>query len=399
MGGSIVAAMIAGVVLTAIAFAHPIGPALMLAAETPFDGIPYQLFGVAGNLITFVPILIFLIRVPPGRWGQAFLGTRVQQLGALVIMVLAPESLFDIGFQMSFAAVIALVATYEAVQARTEQRNGARSTGIAWGTLLFFGGIVLSTLVASAAVDTMAPEPLPDALDQGEWDRLRSEFVAGDCFDFLRPHGFARETPALSAFMAQRRLDELRRLDPLSAVRRLNEVIFSAFEYQPGLTQADSPIDIALSAGRGVCQDFAHIMLAVCRSWGLPARYVSGYLFTDRKQGDRSDPDATHAWVEVFLPSLRWVGFDPTNNAIAGERHIAVAVGRDYSDVPPSRGVYKGGGDSRLGVAVTVRRTRAAPSDPEFQRLPRPSSPAARRQGPAAFEQDHQRQQQQQQQQ
>jgi len=255
------------------------------------------------------------------------------------------------------------------------------------------------TLVASAAVDTMAPEPLPDALDQGEWDRLRSEFVAGDCFDFLRPHGFARETPALSAFMAQRRLDELRRLDPLSAVRRLNEVIFSAFEYQPGLTQADSPIDIALSAGRGVCQDFAHIMLAVCRSWGLPARYVSGYLFTDRKQGDRSDPDATHAWVEVFLPSLRWVGFDPTNNAIAGERHIAVAVGRDYSDVPPSRGVYKGGGDSRLGVAVTVRRTRAAPSDPEFQRLPRPSSPAARRQGPAAFEQDHQRQQQQQQQQ
>ena len=88
MGGSIVAAMIAGVVLTAIAFAHPIGPALMLAAETPFDAIPYQFFGVTGNLITYVPILIFLIKVPPGRWGQAFLGTRIQQLGALMIMAL-----------------------------------------------------------------------------------------------------------------------------------------------------------------------------------------------------------------------------------------------------------------------------------------------------------------------
>ena len=75
--------------------------------------------------------------------------------------------------------------------------------------------------------------------------------------------------------------------------------------------------------------------------------------------GDRSDPDATHAWVEVFLPSLRWVGFDPTNNTLAGERHIAVAVGRDYDDVPPSRGVFKGEAESQLAVGVSVRR--AAP--------------------------------------
>ena len=112
------------------------------------------------------------------------------------------------------------------------------------------------------------------------------------------------------------------------------------------------PIDDVLKARKGVCQDFAHVMIAICRGWGIPARYVSGYLFTDRKAGDRSDPDATHAWVEVFLPSLRWVGFDPTNNIIAGERHIVCAVGRDYSDVPPSRGVYKGEAESELAVGV-----------------------------------------------
>ena len=112
-------------------------------------------------------------------------------------------------------------------------------------------------------------------------------------------------------------------------MRELNQVLYGAFAYEAGVTRADSPIDDVLEARRGVCQDFAHVMIAICRSWEIPARYVSGYLFTDRKAGDRSDPDATHAWVEVFLPSLRWVGFDPTNNILAGERHIAGAVGRD----------------------------------------------------------------------
>jgi transglutaminase-like putative cysteine protease len=133
----------------------------------------------------------------------------------------------------------------------------------------------------------------------------------------------------------------------------------------------------------------------------VPARYVSGYLFTDRKHGDRSDPDATHAWVEVFLPSLRWVGFDPTNNILACERHVACAVGRDYSDVPPSRGVYKGEAESELAVGVTVRRAKAAHSEPEFLRISQPAQrgPAARRAASSALAYDQQRQQQQQQQQ
>jgi transglutaminase-like putative cysteine protease len=140
-------------------------------------------------------------------------------------------------------------------------------------------------------------------------------------------------------------------------------------------------------------------MIAVCRQWGIPARYVSGYLYTDRSHAsDRSDPDATHAWVEVFLPSLRWVGFDPTNNTIAGERHVIVAVGRDYADVPPSRGVYKGDADSELAVAVSVRQARLATSEPEFMRLSRPSASSAnhRRPGTVGYEQQMQQQQQQQ---
>ena len=250
---------------------------------------------------------------------------------------------------------------------------------------------------ARSAVETSPLNDIPQALDLGEWDRLRSDFVRGECFDFLRPHGYAQPTERLMAFVAQRRLEELRVIDPLSALLELNQAIYEAFDYEPGVTEADSPIDMALEQGRGVCQDFAHIMLAICRSWGIPARYVSGYLFTDRSEGDRSDPDATHAWVEVFLPSLRWIGFDPTNNVLAGERHVAVAIGRDYGDVPPSRGVYKGDADSQLVVGVSIRRAKTAHAEPEFMRLARPAFDSDGRRRSAAKDLLRQQQMQQQQ--
>lgn len=259
------------------------------------------------------------------------------------------------------------------------------------------------TITARSAVETQSPPPLPDRLDMGEWDRLRSEFLRGENFDFLNPHGFARESDDLHAYMADHDIGALRGRDPLTAVKTLSQTIYESFGYEAGVTRADSPIDDVLKARKGVCQDFAHVMIAICRSWGVPARYVSGYLFTDRKHGDRSDPDATHAWVEVFLPSVRWIGFDPTNNTEATERHVACAVGRDYSDVPPSRGVYKGEAESQLAVGVSVRRARAALSDPEFLRLSQHAAhsvPAGRRAtGAQAYQHQqrlHQMQQQQQ---
>jgi transglutaminase-like putative cysteine protease len=253
------------------------------------------------------------------------------------------------------------------------------------------------TIVARSAVETEDPAALPEALDRGEWDRLNSDFVKGEHFDFLHAHGFTGPTPRLAKFIEQKKIEALRtQQDPLTAIRRLNTTLYESFGYEAGVTRADSPIDDVLKARKGVCQDFAHVMIAICRGWGVPARYVSGYLFTDRKHGDRSDPDATHAWVEVFLPSLRWVGFDPTNNILACERHIACAAGRDYSDVPPSRGVYKGEAESELAVGVTVRRAKAAVSEPEFLRISQPANrgPAARRASASALAYDQQRQQQ-----
>jgi transglutaminase-like putative cysteine protease len=254
----------------------------------------------------------------------------------------------------------------------------------------------LLTIRATSVVETSTPAILPDALDLGEWDRLKSDFVRGDSFDFLRPHGFAVKTPALEAFITERDLNDLVRIDPLSALRALCGIIYGAFAYKPGVTEADSPIDLALKLKSGVCQDFAHIMIAICRDWGIPARYVSGYLLTDRStKSERSSPDATHAWVEVFLPSLRWVGFDPTNNIMAGERHIPVAVGRDYNDVPPSKGVYKGDADSELSVAVAVGRARSAMIEPELIHRQRPASKDAQRRPADAAYREHQQQQQQ----
>jgi transglutaminase-like putative cysteine protease len=251
------------------------------------------------------------------------------------------------------------------------------------------------TITARTTVETDAQPPAPDALDQREWDALRSEGVRGECWDFLRPHGFAVRTPVLDAFCLKHGVDDIARSDPLTAVRDLNALLYRSFAYETGVTAVDSPIDEAILAGQGVCQDFAHIMIAVCRSWDIPARYVSGYLHTNQDDGDRSDPDASHAWIEVFLPSLRWIGFDPTNNILAGERHVTVAIGRDYSDTPPSRGVFKGEAESRLSIGVSVRQEVGAASEPEFLRLGAPAIAAARRRASTAalLDQHHQQQQ------
>jgi transglutaminase-like putative cysteine protease len=249
-------------------------------------------------------------------------------------------------------------------------------------------------IIARSVVETYGRIALPERLGIQEWDLLGAEAVRGECWDFLNQRGLAMPTPALSAFTRERGFDDFRRQDPLTAVQALSAVLYGAFDYETGVTGADSPIDHALAEGRGVCQDFAHIMIAVCRSWGVPARYVSGYLHSDRDAGDRSDPDATHAWVEVFLPSLRWVGLDPTNNVPAGERHLAVAIGRDYADVPPSRGVFKGEAESRLSVGVAVRKAVDGAAEPEFLRMGAPAIAAARRRASSAAVMDQHHQQQ-----
>ncbi len=251
------------------------------------------------------------------------------------------------------------------------------------------------TIRSTATVESAPAPAIPDRLGEGEWDLLRSAKVSGEYFDFLHPHGLAVPTAALEAFMAAHGLTIGAHDDPLTASRALSHRLSKALEYETGVTKADSPIDHALKAGRGVCQDFAHVMIAICRRWGVPARYVSGYLFTDRAAGDRSNPEATHAWVEVFLPTLGWIGMDPTNDIAAGERHIVVATGRDYADVPPSRGVYKGEAENELTVSVSVRQASATRFGPGFMAngTRAISSTRRRRPSPAALEQSLQQQQ------
>ena len=160
----------------------------------------------------------------------------------------------------------------------------------------------------------------------------------------------------------------------------LNHYLHSTFQYVPGTTNVNTPLSQFLAMGRGVCQDFAHLMLAVCRSEGIPARYVSGYLYTGAVAPEEAllydnlehywteeeeitlhsgtphliSGDATHAWIECLLPHGEWCGFDPTNNILTDTHYIKVHTGRDYDDVVPVRGIYWGLASTTPQVAVHI---------------------------------------------
>lgn len=214
-------------------------------------------------------------------------------------------------------------------------------------------------IVAESVVEQQHTVEQPEALDASAWDALDAMVREGDYWEMLLPSTFAVATPALVA-LAQK-LDAERRDDPLTVVRQVNHRLFEYFDYVPRHTRVDSPIDEAIVSGKGVCQDFAHTMIAMLRHIGIPARYVSGYLYRGREDHDRSTPDATHAWVEALLPGVGWMGFDPTNDLAAGRRHIRTSVGTDYADVPPTHGVFRGETESELFVAVHVEATEHPP--------------------------------------
>lgn len=247
-------------------------------------------------------------------------------------------------------------------------------------------------LVEVEAQVEVTPVPAaPEWVDDSAWKQLQSDQTKNDHFDMLSAHGHASPTPMLLDFLREKGLSPAG--DPMTSLRRLKRTIFEAFAYAPEETEVDSPIDVALGKRKGVCQDFTHIMIATARLWGIPARYVSGYLFTKRDAGDRSSPDATHAWVEVYIPGPGWVGFDPTNSTLAGERHIRVAIGRDYDDVPPARGVYKGSANSELAVAVSVSPTQSPRRQEDFLRVVRTLTKASSRNAASTFDPQQQQQQ------
>ena len=172
----------------------------------------------------------------------------------------------------------------------------------------------------------------------------------------------------------------------------MGRYIHDRYEYARDVTLSSSPIDDLLTHGKGVCQDFTHLMIAVLRSFGVPARYVSGYVHRPGKESQ------SHAWCEVWLPDLGWVGFDPTNDCPANERFVKIAIGRNFSDVPPNKGIYRGRAEEAISVRVETRVLERLPSLSWQEQLPPLNVPLTAILGPHRAEplQDEQEAQQQQ---
>lgn len=206
---------------------------------------------------------------------------------------------------------------------------------------------------ARSRVRVTGTAPLPGAVRSGSRDVPGVTAGVPELQLMLQPSRFVRPgSTALASFLSTQGIE--RGNDLLRSLRTLASRLFEIFEYAPGATTADSPIDRILETGRGVCQDYTHIMASIARRWGIPARYVSGYLAPDGDRG--TGPGESHAWVECWLPEPGWVGFDPANDCVCDDRHVRVAVGRDYADVPPSRGIFQGCAVSTLVTRVAITR-------------------------------------------
>lgn len=240
---------------------------------------------------------------------------------------------------------------------------------------------------AESVVEVKTPPPLPESLPFSVWDQLAAATDEREIYDMLLPGRYTQQSPLLLQFAQEIGWGE-RYADPLTLLKDLNNAMYEAFDYEQDFTKADSPIDIALEARKGVCQDFTHIMLALLRQVGIPARYVSGYLYHRKEHNDRSFEDASHAWIEAYIPGLSWVGFDPTNNLIVSDRHIRVCVAPDYAKASPTRGVFKGSVKTKLKVRVQVS---------VLDDVPREDAPLAPEIIMPQYSYQHQQQQQQQQ--
>jgi len=200
--------------------------------------------------------------------------------------------------------------------------------------------------------DTIAPHDLlvvstrsevltPDALADSE-----RELSPLDAYDYSQPTAYAPSTPEISDFARSCASND----DAMATTLAVMKAVHRALAYAPGVTNVRTTAPEALAQGRGVCQDFAHLMIASCRSLGLPARYVSGYVLAPQ----RGTATASHAWIDVFVAGQGWTSLDPTHDSPQTDHYVRVAVGRDYADVPPTRGIFKGSGEEAMTVDVRV---------------------------------------------
>jgi transglutaminase-like putative cysteine protease len=198
-------------------------------------------------------------------------------------------------------------------------------------------------IVARSAVDTLLEDPFHTPAS------AVVELSIPERADYLGPSPLVPVTEGLEFLAAQFRPHTP--LETFDAMQRLMDFVYREFEYTPQVTNVATTVPEVLAHRRGVCQDFAHVLIGMSRALGIPARYVSGYIVTDPGRATRGT-EASHAWVEAFTETHGWRGFDPTNNLLASEHHIKMAIGRDYRDVAPTRGTYRGRAVESLSVRV-----------------------------------------------
>ena len=207
---------------------------------------------------------------------------------------------------------------------------------------------------STVATSLIEVEPHAPVVSDMSWEQVRDKLAGHNSFDTLEAFEFIFDSPMVAvspelsryadaSFPAGRPLVE--------AIEDLSHRIYTEFSYKPKATRIDTPLLDVLRLKKGVCQDFAHVMIGAVRSMRLAARYVSGYLRSGPKvQG----AEASHAWVSVFVPEVGWMDIDPTNDVRPSTGHITLAWGRDYGDVAPVRGVALGGGKQIVDVTVRV---------------------------------------------
>ena len=249
------------------------------------------------------------------------------------------------------------------------------------------------SITADSIVLVESPAPLPsDCPAVAELARFQADL--DEHADFLEPTDYAPHASPVRdlAERAERDADGSTTGFAVAAMK----LVHGSFRYEQGATHVQSSIHDTLVTGAGVCQDFAHILLAMLRLRGLPARYVSGYLVPRQATDPAASLEqviggqASHAWAEVFIPGAGWIGLDPTAGSPTGVQHVRVAYGRDYGDVAPVRGVYKGEAGQHLSVDV---RVRPAVDDDGREHLAEPAT--VRNDAPAEeMSQQHEQQQQ-----
>lgn len=241
----------------------------------------------------------------------------------------------------------------------------------------------IETEAVVLAHDSVSPPS--DGIRLEEVHKRRSQLLE-DNFDFVAPSGYVPHLSQLSEIAEA--AEDASDGTVGSFSQAASQIIHDRFRYVKGATHVHSSIVDSLSLGVGVCQDFAHLLLGVVRLQGIPARYVSGYLVAglaaapETKQEEVIGGQASHAWVEVFSPSGEWIAFDPTLGKPVGLRHVRVAYGRDYGDVAPVRGVYKGHAGQRLSVDVRVRPVLDDEGREQMRKqaaVPNPSQPISSR--------------------